>query len=74
LETRILKNKFIGAMVGSALGDAIGELAFYYPEKRSLLEAVSRASQLRYTDDTAMRQRKPAAVGAASAAIVRVSS
>ncbi|MBW1816823.1 MAG: ADP-ribosylglycohydrolase family protein [Deltaproteobacteria bacterium] len=54
METRILKNKFIGAMVGSALGDAIGELAFYYPEKRSLLEAVSRASQLRYTDDTAM--------------------
>ena len=41
-------------MIGSALGDAIGELAFLYPSKVALLSHVDRASELRYTDDTAM--------------------
>ncbi|RLB41993.1 MAG: hypothetical protein DRH12_06795 [Deltaproteobacteria bacterium] len=49
-----LQEKFIGAMIGSALGDAIGELAFQYHTKNALLKAVHRSSILRYTDDTAM--------------------
>jgi len=49
-----LKGKYLGAMVGSALGDAIGELAFRCPEKQSLLALVDRIEKLVYTDDTAM--------------------
>lgn len=41
-------------MVGSALGDAIGELAFRCPEKARLLELLNRLEELSYTDDTAM--------------------
>jgi poly(ADP-ribose) glycohydrolase ARH3 len=41
-------------MLGSALGDAIGELAFRYPEERRLRAAIAAAPLLRYTDDTAM--------------------
>ena len=36
--------KFIGGMVGSALGDAIGELAFYRPTKAGLLSEVDQDS------------------------------
>lgn len=49
-----LKAKYLGAMVGSALGDAIGELAFHYPEKKRLSALVNRIEKLIYTDDTAM--------------------
>ena len=49
-----LKSKFLGGMIGSALGDAIGELAFSYPEKAPLLSKVDQTPLLRYTDDTAM--------------------
>lgn len=49
-----LESRFIGSLVGSALGDAIGEMAFAFPERETLLEAVSAAPELRYTDDTAM--------------------
>jgi poly(ADP-ribose) glycohydrolase ARH3 len=49
-----LKSKFLGGMIGSALGDAIGELAFSYPEKDLLLSKVVETSPLRFTDDTAM--------------------
>lgn len=49
-----LRNKYLGAMVGSALGDAIGELAFRCPERARLLELVDRQKELCYTDDTAM--------------------
>jgi poly(ADP-ribose) glycohydrolase ARH3 len=49
-----LKVKYLGAMVGSALGDAIGELAFRCPEKQSLYELVDQLEKLVYTDDTAM--------------------
>jgi poly(ADP-ribose) glycohydrolase ARH3 len=49
-----LKSKFVGAMVGSALGDAIGELAFMYPKEALLREALNQLSEMRYTDDTAM--------------------
>mgnify|MGYP001062550245 CR=1 FL=1 len=49
-----LKAKYLGAMVGSALGDAIGELAFHYPEKKRLSALVNRIEKFIYTDDTAM--------------------
>jgi len=41
-------------MVGSALGDAIGELAFSYPRKDRLNSVLEEIPELRYTDDTAM--------------------
>jgi len=41
-------------MVGSALGDAIGELAFRHPERSLLVEVVQGSAELDYTDDTAM--------------------
>lgn len=40
--------------MGSALGDAIGELAFLYPKKDLLLPMLDRLSEFTYTDDTAM--------------------
>jgi len=49
-----LEAKFLGSMVGSALGDAIGELAFSHPRKDRLNPVLERISELRYTDDTAM--------------------
>ncbi len=49
-----LKSKFVGAMIGSALGDAIGELAFRYSREDALVQIIDRTTVLRYTDDTAM--------------------
>lgn len=49
-----LQAKFVGSMIGTALGDAIGELAFRYPVKDELLSEVDRRETLVYTDDTAM--------------------
>jgi poly(ADP-ribose) glycohydrolase ARH3 len=49
-----LKSKCLGAMVGSALGDAIGELAFRYKRKEHLCAIMDRVEKLIYTDDTAM--------------------
>jgi len=49
-----LESKFKGGMIGSALGDAIGELAFIHPKKDLLLPMLERLSKLTYTDDTAM--------------------
>ena len=49
-----VKSKALGGLLGSALGDAIGELAFRYPEKESLLKQLERTSEFCYTDDTAM--------------------
>jgi poly(ADP-ribose) glycohydrolase ARH3 len=54
MSTIDLKSKVQGGILGSAIGDAIGETAFLYPEKDGLLAAVNRASELCYTDDTAM--------------------
>jgi poly(ADP-ribose) glycohydrolase ARH3 len=51
---RDIESKFLGAMVGSAIGDAIGELAFMISERDRLLAYLETASELRYTDDTAM--------------------
>ena len=49
-----LKSKFLGGMVGSALGDAIGELAFVFPSREVLQSKVRESAELQYTDDTAM--------------------
>jgi poly(ADP-ribose) glycohydrolase ARH3 len=49
-----LEAKYLGAMIGSAVGDAIGELAFHYPERGKLSQVVEGVRELRYTDDTAM--------------------
>ena len=49
-----LKAKYVGGMVGSAVGDAIGELAFLYPRRERLISALHGVSEFRYTDDTAM--------------------
>jgi poly(ADP-ribose) glycohydrolase ARH3 len=49
-----LQSRFLGTMVGSAVGDAIGELAFATPERLVLEQLVEQALILRYTDDTAM--------------------
>ncbi len=47
-------SRFKGAFLASALGDAIGELAFSFSSKRSLLIGIEQKSRLIYTDDTAM--------------------
>ncbi len=47
-------DRFKGALLGCALGDAVGELAFRHPDEMSLRRAVDAAWQLTYTDDTAM--------------------
>jgi poly(ADP-ribose) glycohydrolase ARH3 len=49
-----LESKFRGGMVGSGLGDAIGELAFRCGEESTLRSRVAQERTLRYTDDTAM--------------------
>jgi poly(ADP-ribose) glycohydrolase ARH3 len=48
------KEKFVGSMIASALGDAIGELAFARPQKDQLMPILQAIAELRYTDDTAM--------------------
>jgi len=49
-----LKSKFLGGMVGSALGDAIGELAFWRSDEARLRSKIAQTDVLVYTDDTAM--------------------
>ena len=49
-----LEAKYLGAMLGSAVGDALGEFAFHYPERNKLSQVVEGVAELRYTDDTAM--------------------
>ena len=49
-----LKSKFLGGMIGCALGDAIGEIAFMYPKEDLLCSKVDSEKVLRYTDDAAM--------------------
>ncbi len=49
-----LHAKFQGALIGGALGDAIGELAFSAQERDPLLARIEDAELLRYTDDTVM--------------------
>ncbi len=52
--TTDLEAKYLGGMVGSALGDAIGELAFMVPQRERLASNLDRVSEFCYTDDTAM--------------------
>ena len=54
MERADLKSKFLGSMVGSALGDAIGELAFWRRSEALLRSKIARSDALVYTDDTAM--------------------
>ena len=49
-----IKEKYLGGMIGSALGDAIGELAFFRPSKETLCGNLEQVETYRYTDDTAM--------------------
>ena len=49
-----IKSKFLGSIIGSALGDSIGELAFNYHEKEELIKEINNRKAIRYTDDTAM--------------------
>jgi poly(ADP-ribose) glycohydrolase ARH3 len=49
-----LRAKFFGGMVGSALGDAIGEIAFRWPDEADVRSEVARKRTLIYTDDTTM--------------------
>jgi poly(ADP-ribose) glycohydrolase ARH3 len=49
-----LTARFLGSMVGSALGDAIGEMAFRQPDEEGLHTWIAGADELVYTDDTAM--------------------
>lgn len=48
------RSKFLGGMVGSALGDAIGELAFHGLGEAGLRAEIGQRKMLVYTDDTAM--------------------
>jgi poly(ADP-ribose) glycohydrolase ARH3 len=50
----MLESKFQGAMLGVALGDAIGELAFRSPGEVGLRSQITHTRHLVYTDDTAM--------------------
>ena len=49
-----LTHKILGGMIGSALGDAIGELAFHYRTRDLLCAQIDLHEPLTYTDDTAM--------------------
>jgi poly(ADP-ribose) glycohydrolase ARH3 len=49
-----LKSKFLGGIMGSALGDAIGELAFRGLGEMGLRSQIAQRDVLIYTDDTAM--------------------
>ena len=49
-----LRGKYLGGMIGSALGDAIGELAFFHPHKETLCAHLEKLETYHYTDDTAM--------------------
>ena len=46
--------KFLGAMIGTALGDAIGEMAFRSYSEAGLRKRIAQRDTLVYTDDTAM--------------------
>ena len=50
----LLETKYLGGMVGSAIGDSMGQLAFHYQDRDKLKGALERLAELRYTDDTAM--------------------
>lgn len=47
-------SKQLGAMIGGAVGDAIGELASRGLSREALLRDIDQGAQLRYTDNTAL--------------------
>ncbi len=49
-----IQAKYSGSMVGSGLGDAIGELAFRFHDKDDLCFQLKQLDEFCYTDDTAM--------------------
>ena len=49
-----LRKKYLGGMIGSALGDAIGELAFRHSKKEDLDSVLEASEEFFYSDDTAM--------------------
>jgi len=49
-----IDSKFLGAMVGSALGDAAGYLAYKYQQRDDLLHKIDAVERLTYTADTVM--------------------
>jgi poly(ADP-ribose) glycohydrolase ARH3 len=49
-----IDSKFLGAMVGSALGDAAGYMAYRYPQRDDLLGKIEAVERLTYTADTVM--------------------
>ena len=49
-----IKSKFLGSMIGSALGDCIGELAFRFSNNTDLVNQITNRNVIEYTDDTAM--------------------
>jgi len=57
------RDRFIGSMIGCAIGDSIGEMAFLYRKREILVSKIREVDLLRYTDDTAM------AIGIAKALI-----
>lgn len=54
VQDSVLTKKFRGGLLGTGLGDAIGELAFRRPTREGLTAAVEARDELAYTDDTAM--------------------
>ncbi|MBS3816494.1 MAG: ADP-ribosylglycohydrolase family protein [Candidatus Thermoplasmatota archaeon] len=48
------KSRFKGCLLGSALGDAVGELSFECRDEGELKAKLREKDRLRYTDDTAM--------------------
>jgi poly(ADP-ribose) glycohydrolase ARH3 len=58
-------SRFLGCMLGSAIGDAIGELAFHNTSLNRLSYKLEMVKELIYTDDTAM------AIGIAESLIER---
>lgn len=54
MSTIDIRSKFLGGLLGHALGDAIGELAFSSSNESSLRDILEKIELLRYTDDTAM--------------------
>jgi hypothetical protein len=49
-----LESNFFGCMVGTTLGDALGELASVHDTREDLIDWVGEADSLRYTDETAV--------------------
>lgn len=54
MDAERLSESAIGSLLGCAVGDALGELAFSHTERNDLLATAARMPVLRYTDDAAM--------------------